>query len=78
MSTMLEIKQKMGVLDLPIQETVFSKPIEEQQKIYDYLVFVKDNILERKAYIIAYHHLGTSFNILKSIGYVEWMKSNKN
>ena len=75
---MLEIKQKMGVLDLPIQETVFSKPIEEQQKIYDYLVFVKDNILERKAYTIAYHHLGTSFNILKSIGYVEWMKSNKN
>lgn len=78
MSTMLEIKQKMGVLNLPIQETVFSKPIEEQQKIYDYLVFVKDNILERKAYTIAYHHLGTSFNILKSIGYVEWMKSNKN
>lgn len=78
MSTMLEIKQKMSVLDLPIQETVFSKPIEEQQKIYDYLVFVKDNILERKAYTIAYHHLGTSFNILKSIGYVEWMKSNKN
>lgn len=75
---MLEIKQKMSVLDLPIQETVFSKPIEEQQKIYDYLVFVKDNILERKAYTIAYHHLGTSFNILKSIGYVEWMKSNKN
>lgn len=75
--TLDEIKQKMFELELPIQDIVFLKPIEDQQNIYEYLLFVKDNTLERKAYNIAYNHLGTSFNILKSVGYVEWMKSNK-
>jgi len=75
--TLDEIKQKILELELPIQDIVFLKPIEDQQNIYEYLLFVKDNILEKKAYNIAYNHLGTSFNILKSVGYVEWMKSNK-
>lgn len=29
---------------------------------------------ERKAYLIALSHLGTSFNIYKSNGYIEWCK----
>jgi hypothetical protein len=32
------------------------------------------NEQERKAYEIAKAHLGTSFNILKSNGYLEWVK----
>ena len=30
--------------------------------------------LEKKAYSIAHQHLGTSFNIQKSNGYVAWQK----
>lgn len=29
---------------------------------------------EKKAYLIALNHLGTSFNIYKSNGYIEWCK----
>jgi len=32
---------------------------------------------EKKAYEIASSHLGTSFNILKSNGYKEWLKEQK-
>lgn len=33
--------------------------------------------IEQKALAIAMEHLGSSFNILKSNGYVEWMKKKK-
>jgi|LauGreDrversion4_1035100.scaffolds.fasta_scaffold32748_3 hypothetical protein len=32
---------------------------------------------ERKAMEIAKNHLGTSFDVLKSNGYKEWLKNNK-
>jgi hypothetical protein len=35
------------------------------------------NELQRKAYLIAKHHLGTSVNIVKSNGYKEWQKGQK-
>ena len=31
------------------------------------------NKKEKIAYLIAKDHLGTSFNIVKSIGYLEWL-----
>ena len=31
---------------------------------------------EKQAYLIAYQHLGTSFNILNSNGYKEYAKKN--
>lgn len=34
--------------------------------------------IEKKAYIIGKEHLGSSFNILKSNGYIDWKKSNAN
>jgi hypothetical protein len=34
--------------------------------------------IEKKAYTIGKEHLGSSFNILKSNGYVDWKKSNTN
>jgi hypothetical protein len=34
--------------------------------------------IEKKAYTIGKEHLGSSFNILKSNGYVDWKKSNAN
>lgn len=35
------------------------------------------NIIEKKAYSIGKIHLGSSFNILKSNGFLNWKKNNK-
>jgi len=32
---------------------------------------------EKKAYEIAVHHLGTSFNIYRSNGFISWKKSKQ-
>ena len=32
------------------------------------------NEREKKAYLIAFQHLGSSFNIYKSNGFKEWLK----
>jgi competence protein ComGC len=63
-------------LNLPIPDNVYKKPLEVQKNIYDYLVSM-DN-MQKTAYAIAFHHLGSSFNILKSNGYIEWMQNKKN
>jgi hypothetical protein len=33
--------------------------------------------IEKQAYTIGKQHLGTSFNIIKSNGYINWQKNNK-
>ena len=33
--------------------------------------------IERKAYKIAKEHLGSSFNVVKSNGFCDWLKANK-
>ena len=35
------------------------------------------NPIERKAYKIAKDHLGTSFNLIKSNGFCDWLKDKK-
>lgn len=35
------------------------------------------NNFEKKAYEIAKEHLGSSFDITKSIGFLKWIKKNK-
>ena len=62
-------------IDLPIPKNIDLLTFGEQEEIYNYLIQL-DNI-QKKAYIIAFHHLGTSFNIYKSNGFCEW-KKNKN
>jgi hypothetical protein len=57
-------------LDLP--EHVLSYSVEIQQSVSQYLKQLSDK--ERIAYTIAKEHLGTSFNIVKSIGYTTWKK----
>ena len=61
-------------IDLPIPKNVEILSSKEQEEIYNYLIQL-DNI-QKKAYIIAFHHLGTSFNICKSNGFCEWKKNN--
>ena len=54
-----------------IQE--FSKyPLDVQESILNYIEQLDEK--QRVAYSIAKDHLGTSFNILKSIGYINWKK----
>ena len=58
---------------LSIPESVFKLPLEKQTEVYNYLIQMSP--YEKKAYLIAKDHLGTSFNILKSNGFIEWKKT---
>ena len=49
-----------------------SKLSEKQTVIQHYLDSMNER--EKKAYLIALNHLGTSFNIYKSNGFKEWDK----
>lgn len=46
-----------------------------QEKICEYLSQL--NPIERKAYKIAKEHLGTSFNLVKSNGFCDWLKDKR-
>jgi enolase len=59
-------------IEVPIPESVFTYPAETQDSIYRYLLQLDG--LEKKAYLIAKDHLGTSFHILRSTGYLSWLK----
>jgi hypothetical protein len=58
-------------LELPISKIILTLPKEYQEEIYNYLSQLDEH--NKQAYLIAYNHLGTSFNILKSNGYKEWI-----
>lgn len=60
---------------LSIPESVLKLPLEKQREVYNYLIQM--NEYQKKAYLIAKDHLGTSFNILKSNGFFEWKKAAK-
>ena len=57
-------------LQLPIPEIVYTYSKEKQQTIFNYLQQMDEH--NKKGYVIASNHLGTSFNICKSNGYKEW------
>lgn len=61
-------------LNMKISENIKTFPIEKQREIYQYLSEMDEH--HRKAYEIAYEHLGTSFNVMRSNGFKEWI-SNK-
>ena len=58
-------------IDIPVSKLILSLPKEYQQEVHNYLYQLDDH--NKQAYLIAYNHLGTSFNILKSNGYKEWI-----
>ena len=58
-------------LDLFIAENVNQVP--EEYKLREYIDQLSP--LEKKAMIIAYEHLETSFDLLKSNGYINWIKT---
>ena len=61
--------------EIPVSEKVYSYPQEIQKDIFEYLKDLTDH--EKKAYMIAYTHLGTSFDILRSNGFQEWKRREK-
>ena len=48
---------------------------ETKPSIQQYLAQLDD--IQKKAHDIAKQHLGTSYNIAKSNGYMEWLKQQK-
>ena len=67
-------KMNFESLNMVLPELVQKYSIENQQLIFEYLSEMDEH--HRKAYDIAYNHLGTSFNILRSNGFKQWL-SNK-
>jgi hypothetical protein len=51
--------------------------IQKRQEELHMLYISQMSVQERKAYEIAKEHLETSFNIEKSIGFIEWKKNYK-
>ena len=62
-------------LELPISESIKLYSEEQQKEIYQYLSEMTDQ--EKTAYKIALDHLGTSFNVYRSNGFIDWKKSKK-
>jgi hypothetical protein len=54
-------------------DSVKKYPVEVQESIAKYLEQLGDK--ERIAYQIAKEHLGSSFDVAKSIGYITWKKT---
>lgn len=48
---------------------------EDQEKIRAYLSSFDES--ERKAYLLAKDHLGSSFHILRSNGFIAWQKNKE-
>ena len=62
-------------LNINIPDLVKTHSIEQQREIFQYLSELDDH--NKKAYEIAFNHLGSSFNIYRSNGFKEW-KQKKN
>jgi len=62
-------------LKLPISESIKLYSEEQKKEIYQYLTQMTEH--ERIAYEIALNHLGTSFNVYRSNGFIQWKKSKK-
>jgi hypothetical protein len=63
-----------GNLEIPISQNILTYSSDEQEKIYNYLSQLNEQ--QKKAYTIAYEHLGSSFNIRKSNGFKTWKTEN--
>jgi hypothetical protein len=61
------------LLNITVPELVNTYPLETQREIYNYLSELND--MHKIAYHIAFNHLGSSFNILRSNGFKEWKLS---
>jgi len=63
---------QFDALNLPIPTIVQSYTAEKQSEIFQYLSEMTEK--ERIGYKIAFEHLGTSFDICRSNGFINWKK----
>lgn len=63
------------ISELPLPNNFENYDTDIQSSIIEYITQLSD--LEKKAYKIAYNHLGSSFNVVKSNGYNDWLKGKK-
>jgi len=63
-----------SLLDIKVPAFVSTYSIETQKEIYEYLNQLDEN--NKKAYLIALDHLGSSFNIFRSNGFKNWKNKN--
>lgn len=66
-----EKENVFATLDLPVPPIVKTYSLHQQQLICEYLKEFND--FERKAYLLAYDHLKTSFSIDRSNGFKKWL-----
>jgi hypothetical protein len=57
------------------EEVIEKTPSEWRETIKNYLKSLND--LQKKTFMIAKNHLGTSFNVMKSNGFVNFEKQQK-
>lgn len=69
-----EEQEKVNRINIPIPELVHSYTTEKQREIYNYLHTMDEQ--DKKAYRIAFNHLGSSFDICRSVGFLKWKISN--
>jgi hypothetical protein len=67
-----EIETELG-LELPNNFEKYDEKIKNE--LVNYLKQL--NKIEKQAYKIGKEHLGSSFNVIKSNGFVDWKKNNK-
>jgi hypothetical protein len=70
-------KNILNELDIQIPDIVYSYDDKKQEEIYNYLLQLINDEQQKKAYTIAFQHLGSSFNIYKSNGFKEWKSKQK-
>ena len=60
------------------QTSEINSPLSKPQNIEQQIVLFLDSLepIEKKAYLIAEDHLGTTFNIAKSNAFLRWKKEN--
>jgi hypothetical protein len=62
-------------LNVKVSDNVKAYSIEKQQEIFQYLSEMDE--INRQAYNIAFNHLESSFDVLRSNGFKEWKNSKK-
>ena len=62
-------------LNIRISDNIKKYSYDKQKEIFEYLSEMDE--MHKKAYSIAFDHLGSSFDILRSNGYKEWKNSKK-
>lgn len=65
----------ISISELPLPIHFENYDDDTQASIIEYISHLSE--IEKKAYKIAYSHLGSSFNVVKSNGYNDWLKTRK-